>query len=116
MINHKEKLPLPKHPDQEMQSVSSADERSGGEYVEPNDPESDNKPILFSQKALNNLCRDLYLTKDKNVFLASRLQERNLLFAMLYSVRNIMQYIIKNVVHGTGKLCLIWRNKGRNQN
>ncbi|CAI9735847.1 Hypothetical predicted protein [Octopus vulgaris] len=61
-----------------MQSVSSADERSGGECVEPNDPESDNKPILFSQETLNNLCRDLYLTKYKNVFLASRLQERNL--------------------------------------
>ncbi|CAI9739195.1 solute carrier family 4 (sodium bicarbonate cotransporter), member 7 [Octopus vulgaris] len=36
---------------------------------------------------------------------------RKPLFAMLYSIRNIMQYIIKHIVHGTGKRCLIWRNK-----
>ena len=34
---------------------------------------------LFSQKALNDLCRDLYLTKENSEFLASSLQERNLL-------------------------------------
>ncbi|XP_076318488.1 uncharacterized protein LOC143229683 [Tachypleus tridentatus] len=62
-----------------MQSSSSADEHSSGEYVEPNHPESENKPIPFSQEALNDLCRDLYLIKDKSEFLASRLQERNLL-------------------------------------
>ncbi|CAI9722977.1 Hypothetical predicted protein [Octopus vulgaris] len=33
------------------------------------------------------------------------------LFAMLCSIRNIMPYIIKQMVHGTGKRCLIWRNK-----
>ena len=68
-IEHSENLPVPKPPDQEMQSSSSADEHSSGEYVEPNDPESENKPIPFSQEALNDLCRDFYLTKEKRVFL-----------------------------------------------
>ena len=40
--------------------------------------ESKSKPILFSQEALHDLCRDLYLTKDKSEILASRLKERNL--------------------------------------
>ena len=47
--------------------------------MESNDPESENKPIPFSQEALNDLRRDVYLTKEKSQFLASRLQERNLL-------------------------------------
>ena len=38
-----ENLPVPKPPDQEMQSSGSADEHSSGEYVEPNHPESENK-------------------------------------------------------------------------
>ncbi|CAI9717809.1 Hypothetical predicted protein [Octopus vulgaris] len=44
----------------------SANEHSSGECVEPNDPESKNKPIPFPQEALNDLCRDLYLTKEKS--------------------------------------------------
>ena len=47
--------------------------------MEPNDPESKNKLISFSQEALNDLRRDVYLTKEKSEFLASRLQECNLL-------------------------------------
>ena len=78
-VEHSENLPMPKPPEQEMQSSSSADEHSSGKYVEPNDPESENKPIQFSQEALSDLCRDLYLTKEKSEFLASRLQESNLL-------------------------------------
>ena len=70
---------MPKPSDQEMQSSSGADEHSNGEFVEPNNPESDNRPISFSQEALNDLCGDLYLNKEKREFLASRLQERNLL-------------------------------------
>ena len=44
-IEHSENLLVPKPPDQEMQSSSSADEHSSGKYVEPNDPESNNKPV-----------------------------------------------------------------------
>ena len=78
-VEQSENLPVPKPPDQDIQSSSSANENSSGEYVETNDPESENKPIPFSQEALNDLCRELYLTKEKSEFLASRLQERNLL-------------------------------------
>ena len=78
-VEHSENLSVPKPSDREMQSSSSADEHSNGEFVEPNNPESDNKPISFSQEALNDLCWDLYLTKEKSEFLALRLQERNLL-------------------------------------
>ena len=66
-------------PDQEMQSSSSADKHSSGEYVQANYPESENKPIPFSQEALNDLRRNVYLTREKSEFLASRLQKRNLL-------------------------------------
>ena len=57
-VKHSENLPVPKPPDQEIQSSSRADEHCSGEYVEPSDPESENKPILFSQEALNDLCRE----------------------------------------------------------
>ena len=57
-----ENLPVPKLPDQEMQSSSSSDEHFSGEYLEPNDLESENKPIPFSEEALNDLYKDLYLT------------------------------------------------------
>ena len=79
LVEHLENLTVPKPPDQEMQSSSSPGEHSSDEYVERNDPESENKPIPFSQEALNDLRLDVYLTKEKSEFLASRLQERNLL-------------------------------------
>ena len=60
LVEHLENLLVPKPPDQEMQSSSSADEHCSGEYVEPNDPESKNKLISFSQEALNDLRRDVY--------------------------------------------------------
>ena len=62
-----------------MWSSSSGDEHYSDETVEFSNSESNNKPILFSQDALNDLCRDLCLTKDKSELLASRLKERNLL-------------------------------------
>ena len=78
-VEHLENLSAHKPPGQEIQSSSSADEHSSGELVEPNDPESKNKLIPFSREVLNELCRDVYLTKEKSESLASRLQERNLL-------------------------------------
>ena len=72
-IEHPKDLPVPKPPDQEMWSSSSGNEHSSDETVELYDSESKIKPIPFFQEALNDLCRDLYLTKDK------RLKERNLL-------------------------------------
>ena len=61
-VEQSENLPVPKRPDQEMQSSSSSEENFSGEYLEPSDPESENKPIPFSQEALNDLYKDLYLT------------------------------------------------------
>ena len=49
-VEHSENFLVPKPPDQEIQSSSSADEHSSGEYVGPNDPESENKPIRFSHR------------------------------------------------------------------
>ena len=77
--NHSKELPVPKPPNQEMLSSSSVDELSSDESVQLSDLKSKTKPIPFSQKALNGLCRDLYLTKDESELLASRLKERNLL-------------------------------------
>jgi len=59
--------------DQEMWSSSSGDEHSSDETVELYDSESKSKPIPFSQEALNDLCKDLYLTEDKSELLESRL-------------------------------------------
>ena len=44
---HSENLPVSKPSDQQMQSSSNAHEHSSGKYMEPNDPESENKPIPF---------------------------------------------------------------------
>ena len=78
-VKHLKELPVPKPPNQEMWSLSSGDEHCSDETIELFQSESKNKPIPFSQEALNDLCRDLYLTEDKSELLASRLKERNLL-------------------------------------
>ena len=62
-----------------MWSLSSGNEHLNDETIECYDSESKSKPIPFSQEALNDLCRDFYLTKDKSELLALRLKERNLL-------------------------------------
>ena len=59
--------------DEDASSASS--DATGSEY----EPEENLKPILFSQERLNNLIRDLALSKQKAELLASRLQENNLL-------------------------------------
>ena len=78
-VKHSKELPVPKPPNQEMWSLSSGDEHCSNEKVKLFHSESKNKPIPFSQVALNDLCRDLYLIKDKSELLASRFKECNLL-------------------------------------
>jgi len=56
-----------------MWSSSSGDEHSSDETVELYDSERKSKPIPFSQEALNDLCKDLYLPEDKSELLESRL-------------------------------------------
>ena len=63
--------------DSDEESISAPKDSTDSEY----DPEESLKPILFSQKCLNNLIRDLALSKQKAELLASRLQENNLLYA-----------------------------------
>ena len=59
---------------------SSADENNSDGLTSSNYTDSDtNKdPILFSQKHLNDLIRDLCLSKEKAELLATRLKERNM--------------------------------------
>ena len=55
------------------ESTSDTETGEGGMYV----PDADNSPHLLGQAELNELVRDLELTKEKELF-GSRLQERNL--------------------------------------
>ena len=57
------------------ESNPAPSDSTGFEYK----PEEKLKPILFSQKQLNDLIRDLALSKQKAELLPSRLQENNLL-------------------------------------
>ena len=59
---------------------SSTDEHNSDGLISSNYTDSDatEDPILFSQKHLNDLIRDLCLSKEKTELLASRLKERNM--------------------------------------
>lgn len=52
---------------------------SGSTQSSQSDMETGKDPKIFTQSELNDLIRDLDLTKDKSEMLASRLHERNLL-------------------------------------
>jgi hypothetical protein len=81
-VPHNNNLPVPKPPcnftenfeDCDMDIDSSCKEDSDYEFI----PESTTEPQLFSQFELNDLIRDLSLSKDKAELLASRLKEKNL--------------------------------------
>ena len=79
-IPHSSSLPVPKpgaeitDTDTDLQSNSNH-HSSDDEYNFPEELQ----PIKFSQPALNDLCRDLNLSKASSEILASRLKERNLL-------------------------------------
>ena len=63
--------------DSDEESTPAPKDSTDSEY----DSEGSSKPILFSQERLNNLIRDLALSKQKIELLVSRLQENNLLHA-----------------------------------
>ena len=87
-VLHGEGLPIPEPP-KEYQISSDEDEKeiSDSGFPEPctlKDPDFlanvvSNEPQKFSQNELNDLIRDLDLSKSKAEILASRLQQRNLL-------------------------------------
>ncbi|CAK8672735.1 unnamed protein product [Clavelina lepadiformis] len=73
-VPHCDEIPVP-NPLTEMQS-SSESERSAGDGEHYQEGINDDSPKLFSQTQLNDLTRELYLSKQ---LLASRLKEKNLL-------------------------------------
>lgn len=78
-VPHSAELPVPTpSADSSNMSSSSASMLSTSDtsFAEH---ESENKPNLFTQETLNDLCRDLDLSKDKSELLASRLKQRFLL-------------------------------------
>lgn len=85
-IPHDESLPVPVPPSDGLASVESDEEHGEGaygynpEFVDPDYvPDEDSEPKTFTQSELNDLIRDLNLSKDKAELLASRLKQKHLL-------------------------------------
>lgn len=77
-IPHEDSSPYPVCPKRKREpSVDDSDEPPFDE----SDVEYERKPMLFTQAELNDLIRDLDLSKEKSKLLASRLMERNFLSA-----------------------------------
>ncbi|XP_076053032.1 uncharacterized protein LOC143032339 [Oratosquilla oratoria] len=79
-VPHGPGLPVPE-PDVAMESSSESesdnalDRAEGGEYM----PEENDRPVPLTQADLNDLTRDLNLSKESAQLLGSRLREKNLL-------------------------------------
>ena len=85
-VPHDPSMPAPVPPEDALASLSDEAVFDDGHSSGPSDStgseyesEENLKPILFSQEQLNDLIRDLALSKQKSELLASRLQENNLL-------------------------------------
>ena len=81
LVSHDDSMPPPVPPQHGLDAIdNSADEDNSDGLTSSNYTDSDTteNPILFSQKHLNNLIRDLCLSKKKAELLASRLKERNM--------------------------------------
>ena len=77
-VPHTAQLPVPVPPsvyDVKPTEISESSETSQSEF----EPDHTKKVTLFHQKDLNDLARDLDITKEKSEILASRLQKCNLL-------------------------------------
>ena len=89
-VPHDASMPAPLPPKTGLDTLADKVEEDSDEESTPApkdstdskyDPEGSSKPILFSKERLNNLIRDLALSKQNTELLASRLQENNLLHA-----------------------------------
>jgi hypothetical protein len=86
-VSHDESLPVPKPPSDGLCSVHDDDEGCsegavGGTCDTSSDEymcEDDSEPQTFTQEELNDLVRDLNLSKDKAELLGSRLKQKHLL-------------------------------------
>ena len=106
-------MPVPLSPEDGLASLADEVVFDEDSNLAPSDstgfeykPEEKLKPILFSQKQLNDLKRDLALSKRKAELLASRLRENNLLqkdvFVSHYRKRNAD---LSTVFRVDGPLC-----------
>ena len=80
-VPHDDSMPPPVPPLHGLDTTdSSTDEHNSDGLISSNYTDSDTTedPILFSQKHLHDLIRDLCLSKEKAELLASRLKERNM--------------------------------------
>ena len=66
-------------PEAENSLAVNENKRFNSEGDEPEPKRSKKNPILFDQSELNDLIRDLNLSKDKAKLLGSRLKKNNLL-------------------------------------
>ena len=78
-VLHSDDLPVPTPPANSSNLSSSSDSMLSSSDTSFDEHDSENKPNLFTQEALNDLFRDLDLSKDKSELLASRLKQRKLL-------------------------------------
>lgn len=82
-VGHSSEIPVPLPPsgtlDDDTESSVSSDEPESQEDCYEQQHENDKRPHLITQSKLNDLVRDLSLTKQQSELLASRLQEWNLL-------------------------------------
>jgi hypothetical protein len=87
-VAHDDALPVPVPPEDGIESVQDEidveEGASGGKLNASADPDfipedTDTSPQTFSQEELNDLIRDLTLSKEKAELLASRLKEKHLL-------------------------------------
>lgn len=79
-VPHDEGLPVPVCNLKATEPDSMSSESESSEHIEEYCPQyHDMSPQLFNQKELNDLVRDLKLSKQQGELLGSRLQERNLL-------------------------------------
>lgn len=82
-VAHSSEIPIPLPPsgttDDDTESSMSSDEHESQEDCYAQQSEIDKSPQLITQSKLNDLVRDLSLTKQQSELLASRLQEWNLL-------------------------------------
>ena len=80
-VSHDDSMPPPVPPLHRLDTTdSSTDERNSDGLISSNytDSNTTKDPILFSQKHLNDLSRDLCLSKEKAELLAIRLKEQNM--------------------------------------
>ena len=78
-IQHSSSLPVPMPPENFNPSSASDAVQTETDSSATGESEDKNVPHLLTQAALNDLIRDLDLSKDKSELLASRLKQRNLL-------------------------------------